>query len=246
VAYRDDNEALRARVESLERELDQARDEIARMRVGDRREVSLEGPGRAWLGAPTVLRYERRFDGELSAHDHETVAELLEERFGAEGRGSVLGSTFRWSLHPPARNRVIDVRIKSADGRTRLVVTERLGHMAGGLFGGIVGGVGGGGLPGVVMGAIAMFGGWTAPLAGAAWILAVYGAVRFGFRRLGERRARELLDARDALERTIRERGATAPSPRTRVEDATGSPAAAEVEEAVSAGSDDASSGADV
>lgn len=224
VGYRDEQEALRAKVDHLERELDEARREIDRLRgepSTDSGSGKTAGPGAFWLGAPTRLRFRRSLDGELRADDHEAIVEGLQELFDAEGSVSVFGSTFRWSLRPPAINRVVDVRIKSKDGRTTIQITERLGNLAGGLFGGIVGGVGGGGVAGVAMAAAALAGAWAAPLAGVLWIVGTYGAVRTGYHALVKRRAAQLVRAAEQLEAAVRSGalgGAVDGAPRARVE----------------------------
>jgi hypothetical protein len=197
MSYRDDREALKLRTEHLEQELAEARQEIARLR-GESTEGAEEVPlvlgrGSAWLGAPARLTYVRQVQGELPAEAREEVVDYLRRAFGALGRVSELGRGLDWSLVPPSSPRIIEVSLRVRGGKTRLRLDERLGQVAGGLFGGIVGGLGGGGMGFVIPTTLATLGPrgllFTVPL----WLLAVYTAVRFGYRSLVKRRARQLV-----------------------------------------------------
>lgn len=216
-AYRDDREALRARVEHLEGELSEARSELDRLRGGGASaEAALARGGNPFLGAPTTLRLRRRVDGELPAEAMDELVDVLRERFGAVGTIEQGGRGLAWKLQPPDTNRVVQVTVVPADGRTVIRVTERLGNLAGGLFGGIVGGVGGGGL-GLVLPLTALIAPLAAPVAGAVWLLTTYGAVRAGYRASVRRRATELGAVIDELSEITARRTGTATPPRARV-----------------------------
>lgn len=192
VGYRDDDEALRARVAHLEGELAEANAEIARLK-GAKSDEAL-GRSSAWLGGPTQLGFERELDHELSEEDLEELVSILRVELGELGRTDRVGGTLTWatSHHPNQGGRRVEVTIERRRGRTRLVVRERLGQVAGGLFGGIVGGLGGGGLGGVVP--LAIVGGVAAPiipLLAVGWIGLTWGGVRVAYGALTRRRAEE-------------------------------------------------------
>jgi len=206
VAYRDEQEALRARVEQLEGELGETRRELDRLkgredtRVDDA--LARGGVGAALLGGPSTLRFRRRVEGEPSGERMEELVDLLRERFGAVGEIQQGGRGLAWTLGQPASSRIVEVTVVPSGGRTSIRVTERLANLAGGLFGGILGGVGGGGLGAVLP--IAMFlAPISAPFAAALWLLTVYGAVRSGYRSTVRRRAAELSRVADELAEAV-------------------------------------------
>ncbi len=192
MGYRDDEEALRARVAHLKGELAEANAEIARLRGAP--SVEAFGRSNAWLGGPTQLGFERELDHELSEEDLEELVSILRVELGELGRTDRVGGTLTWATnhHPNQGGRRVEVTIERRRGRTRLVVRERLGQVAGGLFGGIVGGLGGGGLGGVVP--LAIVGGVAAPiipLLAVGWIGLTWGGVRVAYGALTRRRAEE-------------------------------------------------------
>lgn len=75
MAFRDDAEALRARIESLESELSEAKKTIARMKGADE-SVSVEIVPKRFAG---WKRRVRRFRGALSEEDYEHLARLIPE-----------------------------------------------------------------------------------------------------------------------------------------------------------------------
>lgn len=75
VAFRDDTEALRARIESLESELGEAKKTIARMKGADE-SVSVDIVPKRFSG---WKRRVRRFRGALSEEDYEHLARLIPE-----------------------------------------------------------------------------------------------------------------------------------------------------------------------
>lgn len=226
MAYRDEAEALRARVDQLERDNDALRRENATLR-GEPvpRGARAASVGERLLGGRLVLTEARELDVELPPSGHEDVLEVLRSALGTIGETSVVGSTIAWRVGPPTTQRVIEVMISAREGRTLVRAIERLGGLAGGLFGGVVGGAGGGGL-GVIAPLAAMVDPTLALVAAPAWVAAVYTIVRSGYASTARRREKELAALADALARAVRtaadreedERGRSA---RVRVEEPT-------------------------
>ncbi|AKF11743.1 hypothetical protein [Sandaracinus amylolyticus] len=201
MAYRDENDALRARIEQLERENAELRRERAHLRAPLRTTTT----GERLLGAPLVLIEEREIDGALPASAHEEVLETLRAAFGAIGDGQSVGHTLTWRLGPPARQRIVEVIVTSREGRTRVRVLERLGTLAGGLFGGIVGGAGAGGAA-VIAPLLALVDPVLALVSVPLWIGAVHAFVRAGYESTANARARELDGLTNEIERLVRHR----------------------------------------
>jgi hypothetical protein len=190
VGYRDDDEALRARVAHLEGELAEANAELARLKGAKSDEAF--GRSNAWLGGATRLGFERELDHELSEEDLEELVSILRLEFGELGRTDRIGGTLTWGTgqHRNQGGRLVEVTVERRRGRTRLVVRESLGLIAGGLFGGIVGGLGGGGLGAVVP--LAIVGGVAPPiipLLAIGWLGLTWGGVRVLYGSLARRRA---------------------------------------------------------
>lgn len=191
MGYRDEDEALRARVAHLEAELGEAHAELERLRGAS---PDAFGEPSTLLGGPTELGFEREIDRELDEETLEEIVGILRHELGDVGRLDRLGGTLTWvtSRDPNQGGRRVEVTIERRRGRTRVVVRERLGQLAGGLFGSIVGGVGGGGLGGVIPAAI--FGGVAPvliPVLALGWVGGTWAAVRLGYGALTRRRARE-------------------------------------------------------
>jgi len=103
------------------------------------------GVERSWfLGAPTRVLNETELEVEQSDADREDLLEDIRLELGETGTVETVGKTFTWHLTPTygGRTRDISVRLRSREGRTRLVVEEKMGRQAAGLFVGL--GVGGG------------------------------------------------------------------------------------------------------
>ncbi len=101
-------------------------------------------PRNAFLGAPTRIVLSEEVLGEPSEDDCEDLVEAIREVVGETGAVETTGKTLTWRVDPVYRGqgRALSVRLRSRDGRTRVVVEERLGRQATGLFVGL--GVGGG------------------------------------------------------------------------------------------------------
>jgi hypothetical protein len=163
------------------------------------------GPGERFLGAPTVLRYERVLGGEMPSSEYDVLVEEVRRSLNDVGEVSALGRTLAWSSTPPMRprragGRQVNVTVVARGGQTAIRVEERVTSLAGALFGGIMGGVGGGG-SGIAVGV-----GLAAFHSGAAavglWGLLIAGSytlARTIFTSAVRRRARELAALADRL-----------------------------------------------
>lgn len=220
MAYRDELEAMRARVDRLEEELDAAHEEIARL--SDRGAEAPPRTPRSWfLGGPTRVTREVELDGELSEDGYERIVSALREELGSLGSVDRVGRSLAWRAMGQAQHaRMLEATVEVRDGRTRIRLIESFGALAGSLFGGIGGGVGGGALGGIIP--LAIFAGVpevVMPAIGVAWIGAVLGGVRLLYGRTTRARERSLHALADRLERIARE-VVTAPVVQVRVEDA--------------------------
>jgi hypothetical protein len=182
VAYREEREALRARLEELERENAQLRGRLASLSTP-------KASAHPLLGGALELTHEGTLERELSGEELERVEAIAAERLGRGHRG-LRGSRTRWTRVRGTPRR-IDLFVSSRDGRTRIRFVERTHALAGALFGGLGGGVGGGGLAfAVVMGIL------VSPLAatglGVAWLGLVYVMVRERFGAIVRRQDLEL------------------------------------------------------
>ncbi len=93
-------------------------------------------------GAPEVLTVERTVVGEVSARDHPVLVEKLRDLVGYVGNTSTLSSSLEWESttghtfwhldrsRGPSQVRDTHVTVTPHDGRTRIVVRERLQPVA--------------------------------------------------------------------------------------------------------------------
>lgn len=203
MAYRDENQHLRARVEELEDELATAKQRIQTLEAPDAGgEKSL---GERLAGAKLRIVHEQVLDGELPADSHEELVEVLRRRYNVLGQASSVGKSLGWSNAMPQGTRAVEVSVSARNGKTTVRGVERLGNLAGGLFGGIVGGVGGGGMALVVPLVLALRFPGALPVAIVLWIALVYAVVRAAFARLVQGRDRELRAALDEVTSVARE-----------------------------------------
>lgn len=213
MGYRDDVEALRARVEQLEREnAALRRDNEALRRPPVPRESAA---GRVLLGGPLVAMADRTVDGELPVSAHEAVLELLRETGGTLGEAQIVGGTLAWRAGPP---HWLEVLVSAREGRTRVRVGERLGGLAGALFGGIVGGAGGGGI-GVILPLAMLVDPGIALAAAPLWVASTYALARGIFARRSRAREVEIATLTGALAGLIEREIARAEGPRVRIEE---------------------------
>lgn len=95
----------------------------------------------------------------------------IEHILGLSGSVDRFGSTVRWHSQPVhgASVRQIQVTLEAVEGGTRVLVSENLGQLRGGVYGGILGGVGGGVGGGLGWAPFVFIGAW----AGVAFLSAV-------------------------------------------------------------------------
>lgn len=195
----------RAEVEALAEQLGIPKTAIARAIEGgdDAASKKNDAPQGNWfIGAPTRILFEADLAGEPSSEEREDLAEAIERGLGQSGgTASEVGRTFTWRLVPSAgRGRDVTIRLRAKDGRTHLVVEERLTQLATGLFVGIGVGAGVGAMGGYIA-LVAAFGiiGLLAPLVWIPLMLllarTIYGAVA----RKRERQLRKLLERLTAI-----------------------------------------------
>jgi membrane protein implicated in regulation of membrane protease activity len=204
MAYRDETERLRARVDELEEELADAHERIAELEEPE--EVEHERTfGERFTGAPLRLAVERTLDGELPIEAQEELVEALRKRFNTLGQASSVGRSLTWMGASAQNQRQIEVSVSARNGHTTIRVMERLSNLAGGLFGGIVGGLGGGGLGlWVPLLALAKATFWL-PVLILGWILLVYLIVRAIYVRVAAKKQAELAATASELARLGRE-----------------------------------------
>lgn len=218
MAYRDDADALRARIDQLERENGALRRDVAELRGELVPAPSAEGIGERLLGGKVVITLSGELDVMLPPSAHELALETMRSALGSIGETNVVGGTIAWRTGPTASQRIVEIVVTARDGVTRVRIVERLGGLAGGLFGGVVGGAGGGGL-GVVVPLLAMLDLTLAMVAAPAWIAGVYAIVRSAYGATARRRERELEVLMRELERVIRSSAAREAAARVRVAD---------------------------
>ena len=104
MSYRDDRDADQARIESLERELAEARGKLEVLEGRQSHALVLASPatlvrnGRSsgaawWFGAPGQLQFARRFDGVFPAERFEELVERIREVTRDPGRTELLRSS---------------------------------------------------------------------------------------------------------------------------------------------------------
>lgn len=173
-------------------------------------------PSKVFLGAPTGLRIERYVESEVAENEFPMLVEEIRATLRDVGHVSTLGRSLTWStarVGQGAGGRDIHITVSPRDGRTRILVDERLGNFAGGIFGGIVGGGGGGGggaMAGVFAGAL------QSPVAAVAGVVIAvggsYALARFIYTRTFRKRFRELDQLVNRLADHIRHTAARGPS----------------------------------
>ncbi len=154
----------------------------------------------SFLGTPTHIVLEQEIIGEPSDSDCEDLLEDIREITGDTGAVERVGKTLVWKASASGgRGRQLSVRLRSRDGRTRVVVEERMTQLAVALYVGL--GVGGGiGPMGGYIAAIVKLGaaGLVFPLL---WIPMMLLLARTIFTAIGSRRSRTLIDIMERLKR---------------------------------------------
>lgn len=224
MTYRDDRDADRARIESLEAELAKAQRELGELQ-GRRDNALVLASGNAlaradaapssaktWFGAPLRLALTRRFDAAFPVDKFEDLIDLIRELTRDPGRSELLRTSVTWwaSASDRSTGPFIVVTVSVRDGVTTLTVTDRLGQLAGGLFGGLGGGLGGGGLAAPIAASIAVP--ILAPVFILGWLGGIYAGTRAIFKRVARRRAEALQQLFEAMVREIETKLAALPA----------------------------------
>jgi Tfp pilus assembly protein FimV len=120
VGYRDEREALEAKVQELEDDLGEARRTIARLQgEGAAAQPGSDAPS-AFLGAPPRLHLERELPFEVSDEGYEAIADILRARLSTPAAGNMgnvgqvgrtltfqrPGLTVRIAREPPGKTRI--------------------------------------------------------------------------------------------------------------------------------------------
>ena len=169
-------------------------------RPDEEREIEETAKGSWFLGGKTRIVLERELPAEPSQAQREDLLDEIRDITGDVGSIESLGNTLVWHA-TPNRNapHSLSVRMRFRDGRTRVVIEERLLGQAIGLFVGL--GVGGGiGPMGGYIALIAKIGalGLVAPLV---WIPLMLLLARTIFTAMGRRRARTMNEVMRRIER---------------------------------------------
>lgn len=163
-------------------------------------EIEEAAKGSWFLGGKTRILLEREIPAEPSQAQREDLLDEIRDVMGDVGTIESLGNTLVWHA-TPSRNATstLSVRMRFRDGRTRVVLEERLLGQAIGLFVGL--GVGGGiGPMGGYIALIAKLGaiGLVAPLV---WIPMMLLLARTIFAATSRRHARKMNDVMRRIER---------------------------------------------
>lgn len=202
MSYRDELDAARARIEALERELSETKQQLgqstALVRATEQSLARRDGPPNAaerWLGDSTRLEAERTIEGSAPTSCYVEVVDFLARHFDTAGRTATLEGRLEWTSVTEGKGvgPFVTVTITANRGQTVIRVTENLASLAGALFGGVGGGVGGGGVmvPGSlffvnpVLGAVAM------PI----WFGGVYWLCRAIYKNRVKKRRRRFAEA---------------------------------------------------
>jgi hypothetical protein len=211
VTYRDDRDADRARIESLEAELAAANRRVSELEHKESTALvkatdgavalmSKPGPATTWFGSPLTLELMRDFDGAFPTENFEDLIEPIRTLLRDSGRTEVLKSSLTWSATAREKSTgpFLVATVSVRDGRTKLTVTDKLGPLAGAMFGGVGGGVGGGTIVVPIIAGGALF-----PPLIPVFLLGWLGASWFGsraiFKRVARRRANQMQRVFEAL-----------------------------------------------
>ena len=220
MGYRNESEALRAKLALKEAELAEANAKLE----------ALQGPGaeqksNAFLGAPTRLLHQQLFEGALTEERLEKIVRVLRQRSDNLGRMERLGDTVSWTSTPAgnAAHQPLEVILERRGESTHVSIRERLGQYAGGIFGGLLGGLGGGAMPGVVALTFALgLSPIAIPMVAVAWFGAVYLGARGIYKSIVTRHAKTNTGTLAAIAEVMRSEpaGGAQSSPRVRAANA--------------------------
>jgi hypothetical protein len=156
-------------------------------------------PAATWLGAPTLLRLTRRFDGRLERTEFEQLVERIRETTHDPGVVELNEGSLLWSSTPqyqPTQAHMM-VRVTLEKDSTELGVTDRLGALVGRLFGAFGSIFAAGGIAVPVAASLAFPA--LAPVFVAGWVGGVFGTTRVLYRKLVTARAERLHEVFGAL-----------------------------------------------
>lgn len=213
MTYRDENDALRAKLAEAEAENTRLKALLEPRPRGGVKHGTL-------AGGPTSVEEVIVLEGELSRDDHDVLLESL-LGMGLTGQPTTLGRSLVVSLVSQESARIVQVTITPKDGKTTVRVRESFAGLLGGLYGGLFGGLGGGGL-GLVLPLTLLSdpgNGVLAVSAAAAWLAAVFAGTRIAYGRSSTRRAADAQRLAHRLAEAAREAIAKRRErPRVRVE----------------------------
>ncbi|MEM6958175.1 MAG: hypothetical protein AAF411_09075 [Myxococcota bacterium] len=145
MGFRSEQDALRGRVKSLERELQEARRELEAHQSVETPAESVETlPSRErwWLGRPYRLRFERVLPYEVDGEELNAIETMLERIFQTTTeRAGRIGRTWKWNSVRNAGTPKVHARVEWEGRTTRVRVHQNLtsvGHVPFGLFGGLI------------------------------------------------------------------------------------------------------------
>jgi len=159
-------------------------------------------PGRI-LGAPTVLNFERRVDGEFSVEDTPEILSIIRRTMGSQGEADEIHGSLEWTVKGDSGERY--VTLSSREGTTTIQGGSNLSSMAVLTY-----------LPGGILGILATVVGAvtfseTGTLLGLALSLAalpvLYGISRTVFRKISASESKKLRHVVDELARFIQGSG---------------------------------------
>jgi hypothetical protein len=118
MAYRDDSERLRIRVDELESELAAAEATIAKLEDSAPRASGLSD---RIHGGPFLTDIERTMSGALDDEALGEVAEIIERAYGGAGNISHVGKRFTWAQSASqTHSRTVDFSVMERDGKIQL------------------------------------------------------------------------------------------------------------------------------
>ncbi len=208
--YRDDREADQARIAALEADLKATKSKLEDLEGRRSQALVLAGAssltnagtssrGTRIAGAPMKLELVRTFDFAFPADKFEDLVEAIRAITRDRGRTELMRSSVAWWASTPDKSigpfTAITVTVK--DGATTLVVSDRLGQLAGAIYGGVGGGIGGGAIMLPVFAAMAMP--VLIPVVVVGWLGGVFAGSRALFKNRAKKRAVTLQRVFDAM-----------------------------------------------
>ncbi len=221
MTYRNDRDADQARIAALEAELASARSRIDQLE-GKQSQALVVASANAlaardgspaaakWFGAPMRLELTRKFDGAFPIDKLEDLVDTIREHTREQGRVELLRSSLTWSSHHRGTGPLTSVIVSIRDNVTSLVVTDRLGQLAGAIYGGVGGGVGGGLIVAPIFASIAVP--MLTPVFVLGWLGGFFGLTRTIFKSSAKKRAVALQQLFDVVVADI-EKALRAPRP---------------------------------